>query len=742
MLLSILLVAAGLAAWAPTARAADTGKTAPQSGKIVSEEPGRNAPNILEADGEVATVYSIVQVGNTIVVGGNFSRVQNFNTSAIIPRNNVFAFDATTGKVSTTFNPDPSNVVYKVQAAADGKSVYVGGRFQSAAGMAMPSRLFKADVATGAVDTSFAPPTINGDIRDLEVTGNRLWVAGKFTELGTVEQHALGTLNATTGDHDTYFNGKLTGIHRPDIYEPGPSNVLQIATNPANNRLVAVGNFTTVNGVKRSQIAQFNIGSASYSMTPWYTTLFESQCRFNFETYMSDVEYSPNGSFFVVSTAGAYGGVGASNAGTSGCDVVARFESSSTSSTSKPTWTAYTGGDSTWTVEVTDNVVYAGGHQEWQNNPSGHEVAGQGAVSRPGIAALNPVNGMPYSWNPTRERGVGVQDMLATSDGLYVGSDTTLIGKTDGNRFHARIAFLPLIGGKRLPTSSPHILPGNIYFVAYGGTQLVRKAHTGSKLTSSTKAPNGPGWGSSVGAFMVNGVLYHAHSNGFVYKQTFDGTNYGPMSVVNASDQFMPQTDWHTDVKTIRSLFYAGGFIYYTKAGTNALYRRGFEPESDVVGQQRFSTTTSGINWANAKGAFVASGKLYYTDGNGKLWRATWNQAAHAPTAKTSVQVGSSGWKTRSLFPYQGKPATVNDAPVARITAASCTGLACSFKGSTSSDWDGDPLTYSWNFGDNTDAVTTADASHTYGTSGARTVTLTVHDGKGGTDTDTVTVNP
>ena len=125
MLLSVLLVVAGLASLAPTAQAADTGKTAPQPGKIVSEEPGDNAPNILDG-----TVYSITQVGNTIVVGGEFSQVRNFNTSSTMTRNNVFAFDATTGKVSTTFNPSPNSTVYKVQAAADGKSVYVGGPVQ------------------------------------------------------------------------------------------------------------------------------------------------------------------------------------------------------------------------------------------------------------------------------------------------------------------------------------------------------------------------------------------------------------------------------------------------------------------------------------------------------------------------------------------------------------------------------------------------------------------------------------
>ena len=47
---------------------------------------------------------------------------------------------------------------------------------------------------------------------------------------------------------------------------------------------------------------------------------------------MTDVEYSPNGPFFVVSTTAAYGGMSSATGG-NGCDVVARFESSSTSST-------------------------------------------------------------------------------------------------------------------------------------------------------------------------------------------------------------------------------------------------------------------------------------------------------------------------------------------------------------------------------------------------------------------------
>ena len=460
-----------------------------------------------------------------------------------------------------------------------------------------------------------------------------------------------------------------------------------------------------------------------------------------FETYMSDVEYSPDGSYFAVSTSGAWGGT-PSTTGDSGCDVVARFESSSTAAAAnRASWTAYTGGDTTWTIEVTDNVIYAGGHQRWQNNPLGNNIADQGAVAREGIAALKPVNGMAYSWNPTRARGVGVQDMLATSDGLYVGSDTTLIGKTDGNRYHARIAFLPLAGGHRTPVVSPFTLPGDLYFVSSTGSQLVRRTHSGTALTSSANAPNGPGWGTSVGAFMVNGILYKANKDGLLWKQTFDGTTYGPVSPVNSADLLANQTDWHTDVKTITSLFYAGGNIYYTKSGTNALYRRGFEIESDIVAQNRFSTTTSGINWSAVRGAFVANGTLYYGATDGRLLTRTWNQSAHAPASGTPVVRGTSGWTSRTLFPYQGDPGQPNVAPTANITGASCIQLTCSFKGETSNDWDGDTLTYSWNFGDSSPPATTANASRTYDTAGAKTVKLTVSDGEGHSHTDTVVVN-
>ena len=127
---------------------------------------------------------------------------------------------------------------------------------------------------------------------------------------------------------------------------------------------------------------------------------------------------------------------------------------------------------------------------------------------------------------------------------------------------------------------------------------------------------------------MVNGMLYTAYSDGSLTRRTFDGTTYGPAVPVNGADLLVPQTDWHnSDVPTITSLFYDRGKIYFTRSGQNVLYNRAFEPESGVVGQQRFSTNAvAGVSYSNMRGAFVAGNRLYFADAARARCRAVdWN---------------------------------------------------------------------------------------------------------------------
>jgi glucose/arabinose dehydrogenase len=80
--------------------------------------------------------------------------------------------------------------------------------------------------------------------------------------------------------------------------------------------------------------------------------------------------------------------------------------------------------------------------------------------------------------------------------------------------------------------------------------------------------------------------------------------------------------------------------------------------------------------------------------------------------------------------------ATGNRAPTAVATANKTSGLkplAVTFDGSGSTDPDGDPLTYSWNFGDGTTAIGKT-VTKTFANDGKYNVVLTVNDGRGGVD--------
>ena len=79
-----------------------------------------------------------------------------------------------------------------------------------------------------------------------------------------------------------------------------------------------------------------------------------------------------------------------------------------------------------------------------------------------------------------------------------------------------------------------------------------------------------------------------------------------------------------------------------------------------------------------------------------------------------------------------------NQAPVASFTYG-CNGLVCTFDGSGSSDADGDPLTYAWDFGDG-GSGSGVTASHSYGVPGAFEVKLTVQDDGDADDSDWATV--
>jgi hypothetical protein len=289
---------------------------------------------------------------------------------------------------------------------------------------------------------------------------------------------------------------------------------------------------------------------------------------------------------------------GAGFAGTL-CDSASRWDLSATGSGLQPTWIDYTGGDSLTQVAVTGAAVYVGGHQRWENNTLGHDSASASAVPRAGIAALDPVNGLPYSWNPGRSRGHGVFAFAGTDDGLYLGSDTTTLA----GEHHARLGFFPLAGGTSIPPSTSGTLPGDLYAMPLAGG-LVKRSFDGTAFGPASNVSSGIDWSHVRGAFMISGRLYTGWDDGHLYVRSFDGATFGSALDLNS---------W-TSFANVTGMFFDDGRIYYARSGDSHLFYRYFAPESGVVGADEFvaSGNGDGRNWSGVNGMTMANGRIFY----------------------------------------------------------------------------------------------------------------------------------
>lgn len=471
------LTVVGLSPATPAAAAA------PGHDKVVHTVPSTASPDV--QDGSVDAIHD---AGTKIIAGGSFTRVQNRNSDVDIPRNYLLAFDKATGAVDTAFAPTLDNEVTAVTGGPTANTVFVAGKFNTVNGVTR-RKVALLDVNTGAVVTSFAPPAFNGLIKDIALVGNRLLVGGIFTTAGNPNPRGgLASLNATTGAVDTYLTTTLTENHNWDGVSGAKAGVgaEKLAVSPDGTQLVVIGNFKKADGVLHDQIVKIDLGATAATVADWNTARYTPRCKWqSFDSYVRDVAFSPDNSYFVVVTTGApYSGTL--------CDTAARWEAGATGANLQPTWVDYSGGDTFLSVGISEEAVYVGGHLRWLNNTTGTDNARAGAVGRASIAALDPANGLPLSWNPGRHpRGIGASEMLVTPTGLWIGGDTLWIGNFQYRR--ERIAFFPLAGGKAVHPTTTAALPGNIYQAGLPQpTNVLYRVNAGGSSVASTDG--GPDW--------------------------------------------------------------------------------------------------------------------------------------------------------------------------------------------------------------------------------------------------------
>ncbi len=450
----------------------------PAPNQMVSEVPSSMPPIV--AGG---SVRAIAAVGSKMVIGGPITAVGGQ------ARDGIATFDATTGALTTTFNPSLNGSVTSLLPGPTADTVYVGGSFTSVNGQTA-RRVALLNTTTGALVPSFSSPAINAVVEDLYKVGNRLYIGGGFSKVSGQPRGGLASLNATTGDFDPFLDVQLTIRHNAGVNGAATAAVGASAldVSPDGSTMVVIGNFRKADALDRVQVALIDLTGASAEVrADWRTTGYEPACYNGaYDTYMRGVSYSPGGGFFVISTTG-----GGNN---TLCDTIARWESNASGQNVQPTWVNQAGGDTLWATTVTTNAVYVGGHQRWLNNPYGNDYAGPGSVPRAGLAALDPASGRPLAWNPGRNpRGTAVYAMLATDQGLWIGHNTQWIGNRKYRR--ANLAFFPYAGGATLASTTTPTLPAKVFVGAgdqSGTTNVLYRVNAGGNALGSMDS--GPDW--------------------------------------------------------------------------------------------------------------------------------------------------------------------------------------------------------------------------------------------------------
>ena len=173
---------------------------------MVSDDPANNTPRVM--DGYVS---SFAQVGDVMVVGGNFTTVTTVaapNTN--IARSHLFAFNISTGQL-TPFAPALNGEVTDVESTGDGQSVWIAGGFSTLNGPTVRS-LARININTGQRMTSFNPPAFDGRIHDMELRNGELFVMGRFQNVGNQPRSLLAAVDAI--DRCVGHHGRCH-LHRP-----------------------------------------------------------------------------------------------------------------------------------------------------------------------------------------------------------------------------------------------------------------------------------------------------------------------------------------------------------------------------------------------------------------------------------------------------------------------------------------------------------------------------------------------
>ena len=418
--------------------------------------PVTSIPHFPAQTSTVEQIRQIAQCGNTMYAVGSFTVVKRQSTN--YTRNNVFSFSATAPYAVASWAPAVNGTVNSITFNGGNCShAYIGGKF-TAIGSTAVKNIAEIDTTTGNVVTAFGH-SASGQIETLASYQNHILAGGYFTSInGSPADPFMASLNPITGKNDGFVRLSISGSYQYAGVSTNTTNIYNQELSHGGTLDLVMGDFTSVGGQQRQQIFMLNLATTPASVTAWTSPQWDGsqgeatpqnpsngypyQCATVEPFYIQAAAWSPDDGTVYIATTGYHpNGWPADNTPRNGlCDAAAAFPA--TQAPVLANWINYTGCDSLFAAAADSAAVYIGGHERYASNPNGCDVLGTGGFNAPGVAGLDPgtgdlmLNSDGTAGLYSRGRGLGADDMVITSAGLWIASDnyqgTQMCGGANG----------------------------------------------------------------------------------------------------------------------------------------------------------------------------------------------------------------------------------------------------------------------------------------------------------------------
>lgn len=338
-------------------------------------------------------VYALARFGDTLYLGGKFSRVVSPDGTQEITARNVAAFDMATGTPISSFSAAVTNTtatgapwVRALDVSPDGSTLFIGGKFDTVGGEPH-SNLGAVSTADGSVVSTFtlsAKAAVNAIL-----TGpDRFYFGGDFTRVNSKPRMRLAA---------AAFDGTLD-----TSWLPSADNTVRSLTWAADGATIFVGGkYLNMNGQPRTSVAQVTPDTGA--LDPW--------------AIPAGVIDAGNPAWdLLVTPTRVFGGFG------NGPNYVASFRLDNGDVGSQVWRFGTVGNVESLAFNATGSRMFVGGHfgtARLQQNVCGN-------IPLHGLMMMDPVNGqVDCSWvpqiTPFGANYVGAWALLSTSTQLWVG---------------------------------------------------------------------------------------------------------------------------------------------------------------------------------------------------------------------------------------------------------------------------------------------------------------------------------